>query len=94
MRESFALDQLAALLLTERVLLAVGGIPHPVHEQVYDGESCQCRATPAVFGRLVVREVECAVAVGEWHTSHVPESQDEAQLLEVHVPTQEKLIIS
>ena len=40
MRECLALNELTALLLTERVLLAVGRIPHPIHEKVNNGENC------------------------------------------------------
>lgn len=39
LRECVALDKLAPLLLAERVLLPVGRVPHPVHEEIYDDEA-------------------------------------------------------
>lgn len=49
LRESVAFDKLAPFLVTECVLLAVGAVPHPVHEEIDDAESRQGNGVPAVL---------------------------------------------
>jgi len=56
-RERLTLDQLTALLLTERVLLAIGRVPHPVHEQVYNSKCQYPGSAPAVLRRIVISKV-------------------------------------
>lgn len=88
LREGVALGQLAlALHLTEPVLLAVGRVPHPVHEEVDDDEGGQSVSVPAVLGGVVVGKVDCAVAVAKRHAGHVPKREHEAEFLKVHVPS-------
>lgn len=76
----------ATFLLAETVLLAVGGVPHPVNEQICDIEEGKEEAVPAVLGGVVVSQVDGAVAVAQRDTSQVPENQHEAPLLVVHIP--------
>lgn len=76
----------ATLHLAETVLLAVGRVPDPVHEQVRGVEEGQEVAVPVVGRGVVVGKVDGAVAVAQWHTSQVPEDQHEAPFLVVHVP--------
>lgn len=38
--ECLSLDELAALLLTKRVLLPIGGVPHTVHEKIDNSKCC------------------------------------------------------
>lgn len=93
-RKRLTLDQLTTLLLTERVLLAIGRVPHPVHEQVHNSKYQHCGSAPAVLRRIVISQVERAVAVGERDTCHIPEGQDETQLFEVHVPNRLSAIMA
>ena len=88
MRECLALEDRAALLLPEHVLLAVARVPDPVHEQVSCSERGESPARPAVSFWVVRGEVDGAVAVGEGHTGEIPEDEHEAPFLVVHVPTQ------
>lgn len=85
-RESGALVNNAALLLAKLVLLAVGGIPDVVHAEVGDGQGKDKPRWPGVLARVVVGDIECAVAVGKGHACHVPEDEHEAEFLVVHVP--------
>ena len=85
--ESGALIDNTTLLLAELVLLAVGRIPDVVGEEVGGSQEDNEPEWPCVLGRVVVCNVECAVAVREGHASHVPEDEHEAKLLVVHVPT-------
>ena len=84
--EGVALDDLVLFAETDGVLLALGAVPHPVEEEIYDCECCEGIAVPVILGWVVVGQVECAVAVCEGHSREVPESEEEAQLFEVHVP--------
>ena len=86
LRESVALDDLILLAETNGVLLAVGTVPHPVEEQVHGSEDCKSVAVPVVLRGMVVGQVEGTVTVCERNTGKVPEGEEEAQLLEVHVP--------
>ncbi|KAI7052583.1 Delta(24(24(1)))-sterol reductase like protein [Hortaea werneckii] len=48
---------------------------------------CPCpRPSRRRDGRVVVGDEDGAVAVAQWHTSHVPEDKHETPLLVVHVP--------
>lgn len=40
LRKSVALDELTFFLVAECVLLAIGTIPHPVHEKIYNCKQC------------------------------------------------------
>lgn len=84
--ESGTLVYHATLLLAELVLLAVGGVPDVVHPEVGGRQEDDKPCWPCVLRRVVVGNVESAVAVGEGHTCHVPEDEHEAKLLIVHVP--------
>jgi hypothetical protein len=87
LRKRVALGELSlALHLAEAILLAVGGIPHPVHEEVNNDQGSQGIAVPSVLGGVVVGKVDGAVAVAERYAGHVPECEQEAKLLKVHVP--------
>ena len=65
--EGFALDDCAAGLGAETVLLRVGGVPDPVHEEVGSEEEDEdwvtVWAAPVADGVEVVGEVDAAVAV-------------------------------
>lgn len=84
--ECLADDLLASLLGTETVLLAVGRIPNPVNEEVYDKQGTKGVSVPAVGIGVVVGKVEDAVAVSHGHARQVPKDEHEAPLLKVHVP--------
>lgn len=86
MWESIAGNLCITLLLTEAVLLAIGSVPDPVDEQVGDKKSCEGIAVPAVSVRMVVGEVNCAVAVAEGNTSKIPEDKHKAPFFVVHIP--------
>jgi len=91
LRESVTGDQGAALLLTEAVLLTVGGVPDPVDKQVRDVEESEEEAVPVVLAGVVVGQVNGAVAVAQRHTGQVPEDEHEAPLLVVHIPNEGEL---
>ena len=84
--ESIAEHHGSTLLLAETVLLAVGRVPDPVHEQIRHVEEGQEVAVPVVFRWVMVGKIDRAVAVAQRHTSQVPENQHEAPFLIVHVP--------
>lgn len=86
LREGVSEHHRPTLLLTETVLLTIGGVPHPVHEEIPDVQDNQEVAVPVVFGRRVVRKVDGAMAVAQWHAREVPENQHEAPFLIVHIP--------
>jgi hypothetical protein len=86
LRERLAEDQRPPLLLTVTVLLAVGRIPHPVNEQVRNVQEDQDISVPAIGGRVVVGEVDGAVAVTERDPGQIPENEHESPLFVVHVP--------
>ncbi len=88
LRECVSLDQGAALHGSETVLLTVGRIPDPVHEEIgcEQGDE-EGRAEGVVVDCIeVVGQVKSAVAVAEWHTGEVPEDEHEAPFLKIHVP--------
>ena len=86
LREGFARDESAALLGAEPILLTVGGIPDPVHEEVGGEEGDQNPGWLGVGTGGVVGEVDCAVAVREGYAGQVPENEHKAPFLVVHVP--------
>lgn len=61
------MEEAAAFHLSELVLLAVGRVPDPVHEEVGDVHGREDGGVPSVDGRVVVGEVDRAVAVAERH---------------------------
>jgi hypothetical protein len=86
--EGLAEHSRATLHLAVAVLLAVGRVPDPVHKQIGDVEENQEIAIPMVSGRVVVGEVNGAVAVTQGYTSQIPENQHEAPFFIVHIPNQ------
>jgi len=86
LRERVAEDHSSPLLLAEAVLLAVGCVPDPVDEEICDVEEHQKVSVPAVDGRIMVRQIDGAVAVGQRDTGKVPENEHESPFLIVHVP--------
>lgn len=87
--ERLAVKKLSAFLVAETILLRVGGVPDPIHEQIRGEEPCQEIRVPLVGGGVVVRKIEGAVAVAERNTSQVPENQHETPLFVVHIPRSE-----
>ena len=94
LREGLALDEGAAFLGTETVLLRVGSVPNPVHEKVAGEKKDEegCAEGVRVHVVEVIGEVEGAVTVAEGNASQVPENKHEAPFLVVHVP-KPKLIV-
>ena len=86
LRKGFTFQHGPALHLTEPVLLAVAGVPDPVDEEIRDVECSKGKAVPSIGGRMVIGEVDGAVAVGEWYTGQIPEDKHPTPFLMVHVP--------
>ena len=86
LRERLAVQSGTTLLRSEHVLLAVGSVPDPVNEQIGDIERHKRPARPAVLGRVVIGQVDYAVAVRQGHASEVPKDEHEAPFLVIHVP--------
>ena len=61
--ESFPLQQRTPFLLPETILLAVGGVPDPVHNEVGNVQQDKRVAVPTVHRRGMVRQVKCTMAV-------------------------------
>ena len=87
LRESFSRNVTATFLLTETILLTVGGIPDPVAEKINSIQGHKCGAVPFVDRRSVVGQVDCTMAVAERNTCHVPKSEHKAQFFVIHVPS-------
>lgn len=83
--------QRAAFFLPEVILLAIRGVPDPVHEQVGDVECSQPVAVPPIHRRSMVGKEQRAMAVRQRHSREVPEDQQESPFLVVHVPTMNQL---
>lgn len=79
-------NQLSSLHGAESVLLAVAAIPDPVPEQVSDVHASEEPSVPVVLGRVMISEVDGAMAVRQRHSGQVPEDEHESPLLIVHVP--------
>jgi len=92
--ECLALDESAALLGTETVLLRVGGIPDPVHEEIASEEQDEERCPEGIRVDIieVVCEVERAMTVAKGNTGKIPEDEHKAPFLEVHVPVRRSAI--
>lgn len=84
--EGGALDKSAPLDHAERVFLAVACVPDPVDKQVGCEEGSECRLAPGIRGRVMVGQVQRAMAVRHGDATHVPEDQHKAVFLVVHVP--------
>lgn len=84
--ECISFDELALLLVAEGILLAICTVPHPVEEEIQNRESGEGESVPAIFGGVVIGEVECTMAISEWYTGHIPKSEQESQLFEIHIP--------
>src|ERR1700761_7651672 len=67
----------ARLLGPEPILLAVGRVPNPVHEQVCDVQTHQGVLVPRVGAWMVVGQVNRTVAVRQRHASQIPEDEHE-----------------
>lgn len=80
--------------LTELVLLRVGRIPDVVDVEVGDGKEGSKPGWHAVLRRMVVSDVQGAVAVRERYTSHVPEDEHETELLVIHVPGRDDEVLA
>ena len=87
LRECVTCDKLALFHGTEAVLLAVAAIPDPVPEEIRHIEDGQGPRVPAILRRMMVGNIDGAVAVRQRNTSEVPEDKHETPLLIVHVPT-------
>ena len=86
LREGLSEDHITTDLQAESVLLAVGGIPDPVDEEISDIHGDKGILVPGVGVWVMVRKVDRAVAVAEGHTGKVPEDQHESPFLIVDVP--------
>lgn len=86
--ESVALNKLSLLLVTEGVLLAVGTVPHPVKEDVQDGVDCQGISVPVILRWVMVGQIKRTMAIGEWHTGHIPKGEHESEFLIIHIPVE------
>lgn len=86
LRESVTEDHSSSLLLAETVLLAVCRVPDPVDKEVREVQEHQDNPVPAVFGWVVVSQIDGAVAVGQRDTGKVPENEHKSPLLVIHVP--------
>ena len=86
--EGLSLGEGSALLGTEAILLRVGRIPDPVHEEVGSEKSNQKWSPEGVTVEIiqVVGHIQSAVAVSQRHTSQIPKNQHESPFLVVHVP--------
>ena len=92
--EILALDVMADQLCSEAVLLAICRVPYPIYEEVEHKQSGQCSSVPAIDTWIMVREVNGAVAVAQWYSSHVPKDEHEAQFLVIHVPCRDDAFLS
>ena len=72
--EGFTVDNLTALFGAESVFLTVGSVPYPVDEEVGCEKWDHEIFTMGIDRGWVVGEIEGAVAIGEGHTSKVPEN--------------------
>lgn len=84
--ECLALDKGSTLLGPEAILLTVGGIPDPVHEEVQNKQEPKEVAVPMVFRWVMIGQVDGAVAVAQGNSCKVPENQHEAPFLIIHIP--------
>ena len=64
LRECFALNESAAFLCAETVLLGVCCVPDPIHEEIAGEERNNEVLIPGIGGWRVIGQIECAVAVG------------------------------
>ena len=62
LREGIPFYELALFLVAEYILLAIGTIPYPVEENIQSREHCESVRIPAVFGWVVVGQVESTAA--------------------------------
>lgn len=86
--EGLSLGEGSTFLGTEAILLRVGGVPDPVHEEVGSEKSNQKWGSEGVAVEIiqVVCHIQSAVTVSKRYTSQVPENQHEAPFLVVHIP--------
>lgn len=92
--ESVTGNHLSTLHGTETILLAVTAIPYPVPEEVADEHGRQNQAVPAVLGRIVVREIDGAMAVRQGNTSQIPEDEHKAPFFIIHVPRSDNELLT
>jgi hypothetical protein len=62
-REGFALQQRAALLGAKCILLPIALVPDHIGTKIHHKEGTQSKLIPGIFRRVVVGEIESAVAV-------------------------------
>lgn len=71
--ERFSPCEFATFLLSEIILLTIRGVPDPVHEDIRDVKHNEPVPVPAIYGRIMICQIEGAVTVAERHASKVPE---------------------
>lgn len=84
--EGLSLGHTALPVLTEAVLLAVGGVPHPVNEQIGDVQSYKQISVQSVGIRMMVGKIDGAMAVTQGNASKVPEDKHKAPFFVIHIP--------
>lgn len=86
LRECPPLHQGTPLLLPEPVLLTVGGVPDPIHEDIGNIKCHESEAIPAVYRRCVVGQVDSTVTVAQGYASQIPKDEHKSPFLVIHVP--------
>jgi hypothetical protein len=73
LRKGVTIDKGATFLRSKSILLRVCGIPDPVYEKITNEQSGHDIWVMAICSRVVVGQVDCAMAVTQWDTSQIPE---------------------
>lgn len=84
--EGLSKDHITTALKTKSVLLAIGGVPDPVDEEISDVHGRKGVLVPTVGIWVMVCEVNRAMAITEGDSSKIPENQHKAPFLVVDVP--------
>jgi hypothetical protein len=92
LRKRLPRHKFPSFLRSETILLAVRGIPNPVHKKIWREEKNQKRSTECGHGPIrrsveVVGEVKCTMAITQRDTGQVPEYKHEPPFFIVNVPS-------